>query len=149
MSRGTSKSCEKSHSLEPSASSVRLSENNLRSQHETIYKIPMERWLHGNPLECPWTLIPLALEVSNEDNDLTPCLPPRLAEQPISGGNGGGDSPHCARCNAGVYIKDIFVEKCRKLTYSSLSECLCLMTLHHFAMCALSVLCSPNNVRLL
>lgn len=109
-----------SFSLEPSASSVRLTEYNLKSQHETISKNRMERWFHEIPPESPWTpYTPYTSYAScaggieqRGQQPPTPCLPPRLAEQPISGGNGGGDSPRCARCNARVCIKDIFVERC-------------------------------------
>lgn len=91
-----------------SASSVQLSEDNLRSQHETISKSPIERWLHETPREGPWPLYdPPYTDYTScaggiEERGQRPpttCLPPRLAEQPISGGNGGSDIPRCARCN--------------------------------------------------
>ena len=98
-----------SFSSEPSASSGRLSEYNLRSQHETISKSPVERWLHETPLESHWTSYTSCAGGIEQRGQRppTPYLPPRLAEQPISSGNGGGDSPRCARCNTRVCVKDI------------------------------------------
>src|ERR1700722_758749 len=78
----------------------------VRSQHETISKISMNRWLHEKPPKC----IPHSGGIERPGRrPPTPYLPPRLAKQPISGGNGGGDSPRCAGCNARVCIKDTFV----------------------------------------
>jgi len=100
-------------SSESSASSVQLSEDNLRSQHETISKSPIERWLHETPREGPWSLCVFCTGGIEQRGQRppTPYLAPRLAEQPISSGNGGSDSPRCTRCNRTVCIKDI----CREM----------------------------------
>ena len=72
-------------------------------------RFPEVRWKDGftrTHLSAIGPLIPLALEVSNdEDNGLR--HPTRLATQPISSGNSGISSPHCVRCNARVCIEDI------------------------------------------
>ena len=100
-----------SSTTQPSASSVqlRLSESNLRSQYETISGSPMERWLHENPLECHWipsTSCAGGIERRGQ-RPPAPCLPPRLAEQSMSSGNGGIDGSRCVRCNARVCIENI------------------------------------------
>lgn len=125
MSRGTPESCGKSHShrssprpygfLHPQHSSMYplwLSGSNLGSQHGTISGSSMERWLHKNSLECHWTpYTSCAGGIERRgQRPPTPYLPPRLAAQPISGGNGGIGSPHCVRCNARVCIEDIHRE---------------------------------------
>ena len=84
----------------------------LRSQHETISRSPMERWLHEDPLECHWTpYTSCAGGIERRGpRPPTPNLPPRLAESKTGGGGGGG--PRCVRCNTRVCVEDIFVERC-------------------------------------
>ena len=103
-----------SPTTQPYASSVWLSGSNLGSQHGTISGSSMERWLHENSLECHWTpYTSCAGGIERRgQRPPTPYLPPRLAIQPISGGNGGIGSSHCVRCNARVCIEDIFIKRC-------------------------------------